>query len=396
MASQSPYVLKWGIMATGHIASNFVKDLLTNPATRVVHDVRHQVVAVASSTSHQKAVDFCTKVQVPDGAKVKTYGSYAELVADADVTVVYVATPGGHHFQNAMLALEAGKHVLCEKPFTLNAAQARKLVEKARAKRLFLMEAVWTRVFPLSEKVREVVRSGAIGTVYRVISDNSINRSLANGKLDFDDTSRLVNPNLAGGAMLDLGAYSLTWIMQILYHLQPEQEKEKPAVVAAASNTYHTGVDESTSFIVTFPRHNTMGVGMASLRLGSGVDFDFTGGPAIKIQGSEGEVQICGPAFRPHSYRVIRQDGGGKVETVECPFPQDKGRGGWGRGLYWEADEVARCVRDGKLESGILTLDETVTTMEIMEEVLRQGGTKHSDLMASDVYDAKSPLNTGR
>lgn len=110
-------------------------------------------------------------MQVRDAAKVKAYGSYAELVADSEVAVVYVATPQSHHFQNAMLALEAGKHVLCEKPFTLNAAQARKLVETARAKRLFLMEAVWTRVFPLSEKVRELVKSGAIGTVYRVIGE---------------------------------------------------------------------------------------------------------------------------------------------------------------------------------------------------------------------------------
>jgi len=139
-----------------------------------VHDVAHEVVAVASSTSKQKSADFIAKVKGPSSAK--TYGSYAELVADADVQIVYVATPHSHHFQNVMLALEAGKHVLCEKAFTVTAAQARKLVDTARSKKLFLMEAVWTRYFPLSIKIRELVQSGTIGTVYRVIGTRDTER----------------------------------------------------------------------------------------------------------------------------------------------------------------------------------------------------------------------------
>lgn len=145
----------------------FVKDLLTNPAARDVHDVRHQVVAVGSSSDPQRATDFLAKVNAPSGAKV--YGSYAELVADPNVDIIYVATPHSHHFQNAMLALQAGKNVLCEKALTVNASQAKKLVEVARAKKLFFMEAVWTRYFPLSVKVRELIRSGVVGPIYRVI-----------------------------------------------------------------------------------------------------------------------------------------------------------------------------------------------------------------------------------
>lgn len=145
----------------------FTKDLLTNPASRDVHDVAHKLVAVASSSSKDSAVSFLQKVKAPEG--VKAYGSYTELVNDPDVDIVYVATPHSHHFQNTMLALEAGKNVLCEKAFTVNAAQARKLVETARAKNLFLMEAVWTRYFPISIKIRELVQSGVIGPVYRVI-----------------------------------------------------------------------------------------------------------------------------------------------------------------------------------------------------------------------------------
>lgn len=145
----------------------FVQDLLTNPAAREVNDVRHQLVAVASSTNPQKAADFLTKIKAPSG--VKTYGSYAELVVDPDIDIIYVATPHSHHFQNAMLALEAGKNVLCEKALTVTVSQTRKLIDTARAKKLFFMEAVWTRHFPISTKVRELVTSGAIGPIYRVI-----------------------------------------------------------------------------------------------------------------------------------------------------------------------------------------------------------------------------------
>jgi predicted dehydrogenase len=127
---------------------------------------------VASSSSKQRAADFCAKVKAPTG--VKTYASYADLVADNDVDIVYIATPHSHHFQNAMLALDAGKPVLCEKAFTVTASQTRQLVETARAKKLFLMEAVWTRFFPLSVKIRELVSSGAIGTVYRVIGEDLV------------------------------------------------------------------------------------------------------------------------------------------------------------------------------------------------------------------------------
>ena len=145
----------------------FSKDLVTNPSTRNVHDVRHEIVAAASSTSKERAAEFLTKVKA--GSSAKPYGSYHELVADPNVQIIYVATPHSHHFQNAMLALEAGKHVLCEKSLCMNASQARKLVATAKEKNLFFMEAVWTRYFPLSIKVRELIQSGAIGNVYRVI-----------------------------------------------------------------------------------------------------------------------------------------------------------------------------------------------------------------------------------
>ncbi|KAI2631926.1 NAD(P)-binding protein [Hypoxylon sp. NC1633] len=390
MASQ-PFNLKWGIMATGGIAQTFTKDLLTNPASRDVHDVAHKLVAVASSSSKDSAVSFLEKVKAPEG--VKTYGSYAELVDDPDVEIVYVATPHSHHFQNTMLALEAGKHVLCEKAFTVNAAQARKLVETAKAKNLFLMEAVWTRYFPLSIKIRELVQSGAIGPVYRVIADNSFGNDGPNGTLTFPDEDRMVNLDLAGGALLDLGIYSLTWLFQILYHLQPEAEKEAPRTVAAM-NKYSTGADEMTNIILQFPKHKSMGVAMTCLRLPTNTDGHNSGGPAIKIQGPLGEIQVMGPAFKPLQYRIVKKDGAGKVEVVDCPVPKDPERD-WGHGMFWEADECARCLRDGKKESDTLPLSESIVIMEVMEEALKQGDIQYPDLITTDVYDPKSPLNTG-
>ncbi|KAH8906603.1 NAD(P)-binding protein [Coniochaeta sp. PMI_546] len=393
MASSTPFTLKWGIMATGWIAEMFVKDLLTNPAVRGVNDVRHQVVAVASSTDASKAADFLKKVDAPAGAK--TYGSYRELVADPDVDIVYVATPHSHHFQNAMLALQAGKNVLCEKALTVNASQARKLVEAARAKNLFFMEAVWTRYFPLSIKVRELIQSGVIGPVYRVIADLSFNKDLPNGKVDFDDSHRMVNLDLAGGALLDLGIYSLTWLFQTLYHVQPEPEKEAPKVVAAVNKYEYTGADETTSMILQFPKHKSMGIGLTSLRVGTDVDGLNTGGPAIRIQGSGGEIQVTGPAYRPLQYKVIRKSEPGKVEVVDCPIPHDSERD-WGHGMFWEADECARCIRDGRKESATLPWSESIVIMETMEEVLRQGDVKYPELITTDVFDPESPLNTGK
>ncbi|EMR72396.1 putative nadp:d-xylose dehydrogenase protein [Eutypa lata UCREL1] len=367
MASQ-PFTPRWGIMATGGIAQTFVKDLLTNPASRDVHDIAHKLVAVASSSSKASADAFLDKVKAPEG--VKTYGSYHELVNDPDVDIVYVATPHSHHFQNTMLALEAGKHVLCEKAFTVTGSQARKLVETAKAKNLFLMEAVWTRYFPLSIKVRELVQSGVIGPVYRVIADNSLGNDGPNGSVTFPDENRMVNPDLAG-----------------------EAEKEAPKV-AAAINKYSTGADETTTVILQFPKHKSQGVAMTSLRIATDVDGHNTSGPAIKIQGPLGEIQVDGPAYRPLQYKVIKKDGGGKVEVVDCPIPVDEARD-VGHGMFWEADECARCLRDGKKESATLPLSESIVIMEVMEEALKQGDVHYPDVITTDVYDPKSPLNTG-
>lgn len=365
--------------------------MLNDPSSRGVSDVAHTIVAAASSSSKSRAESFLKEHGVPGSPKA--YGSYAELVADDDVQIIYVATPHSHHFQNAMLALEAGKHVLCEKALTVNASQARKLVDKAREKKLFFMEAVWTRYFPLSIKIREMITSKEIGDVYRVLADNSIGTAKPDGSLDFPDSSRMVNIDLAGGALLDLGIYSLTWVFQTLYHLQ--KDPETPKVVAGINKYDRTGADDNTTVVVSFPQHKAMGIATTGLRASSDIDGKGTAGPAIRIQGTEGEIQVMGPAYRPLEYRVVKKANPGKLEVIDCPIPKDKARD-WGHGMFWEADEVARCLRDGKQESSTIPWSESLVIMEVMEEALKQGGVEYPKLITSDVFDPNSPLNTGK
>lgn len=184
----------------GWIASVFTKDLLLDPKTRDVNDVKHVVQAVATSNSVERARKFAEEQGAP--ASTTAYGSYEELVADPNVDIVYVATPHSHHFKHTLLALNANKHVLCEKAFTVNAEQARILAKVAKEKNLFLMEAVWTRFFPLSQQIRKLVADGEIGEVRRVTADLSFAQDPEN-RYGPTDAHRMVNPDLAGGALLD-------------------------------------------------------------------------------------------------------------------------------------------------------------------------------------------------
>ncbi|KAI9754308.1 MAG: hypothetical protein M4579_004772 [Chaenotheca gracillima] len=373
----APHTIRWGILATGGIASKFTRDLLLDPTTRDVSDVKHEVAAIASSSSVDKAKQFITENKVP--SSTVSYGSYEELVKDKNVDVIYVSTPHSHHFQNTMLCLNAGKHVLCEKPFTVNAEQTKILAEVAKQRKLFLMEAVWTRFFPLSIQIRDLVSQGKLGKIHRVIADNSVGADVENA---FGTEHRMVNLDLAGGALLDLGIYSLTWVFQILYHLDPAAAS-KPASVASSMSKYaKTGADESTSLIVTFPTA-THGVATTSMRVASHLDNHDTAGPAIRIQGTKGEIQIFGPAYRPTSYRVISKadgDATSSVQNVECKIP--------GQGMFWEADEVARCLRDGKIESTTMPLAESVAIMNVMDQARKQNELVYPQWMESTEYKA--------
>lgn len=260
------------------------------------------------------------------------------------------------------------------------------------------MEAVWTRYFPLSIKIRELVKSQAIGPVHRVIADLSLGVATEDGKVSFDDSHRMVNKDLAGGALLDLGIYALTWNFQILY-LTQDEPKEKPTVVSAINKYDRTGADEMTSVILSFPKQKTMGIALTGMRVATNLDEHDTSGPSIKIQGAKGEIQVYGPAYRPTHYKIMRAAEGtskASVESVQCDIPTDPERDGWGHGMFWEADEAARCLRDGKLQSETLSWAESVLIMETMDTIREQGGLTYPEIIESTEFSAKSPLNLGK
>jgi predicted dehydrogenase len=232
--------------------------LLSNPADRDVFDVAHEIVAIGSSSSIEKCELFAKSI----GAKnAKYYDNYEglsfvskliiALVNDPNVDAIYVATPHSHHYGNVKLALNAGKHVLCEKPFTVNASQAEILADLAKQKKRFLLEAVWTRFFPLSIQVRQAISSGKLGEVHLVFAD--LSNQVDKDKLTLEH--RLYNPKLAGGSLLDLGVYSLTWVMQTIYDAQ-KKRGEKPVVTGSLVPEKTTGVDEMSTVVLTWKDGN--------------------------------------------------------------------------------------------------------------------------------------------
>ncbi|KAF1926794.1 putative oxidoreductase [Didymella exigua CBS 183.55] len=406
--TSEPFTLRWGILATGGIAKTFTKDLLVDPLTRDVHDIRHVVAAAASSTSASRASEFLHEVGAPSTAAA--YGSYAALVRDRDVDIIYIATPHSHHYQHTRLALEAGKHVLVEKPITVNAAQARALYALAREKNRFLMEAVWTRFFPLTRAVQSFIAAGRLGTVKRVVADLSFWNDV---EAEFGSEHRMVNMHLAGGALLDLGIYSLTWVFLVLYHLQAasrEGGQTAPAVHAALSKYPATGCDEMTSVVLDFAgahvgttdtrtptqslaetqKHSGNGdahaLALTNIRVSHAPNATHPSPDPVRIQGTLGEISVAAPSYRPESYTLIPaqnaargKPGDFEVETRVFEIPV-------GHGMFWEADECARCVRDGKLESETMGWEESVAVMGVMDEVRRQGGLVYPEPIESLEY----------
>lgn len=260
------------------------------------------------------------------------------------------------------------------------------------------MEAVWTRYFPLSIYVRDVITSGRVGPVLRVFADNSL---LLNPEEDMrDNKHRMVNPDLAGGALLDSGIYSLTWVFQTLYLTQPAESRKPPTVVSALKK-YSTGVDEMSTIILIFPRDPKSGgdahaVASTSIKLASNPG-DHNSRPAALIQGAKGEIQVFPPLFRPTRTKLVMNDG--TVEEKHWPQPGPGKGSGWengfgearnpegeGHGMFWEADEAASCIIEGRKEGRYEGLDESILIMEVMDEVRRQGGMKLPDIIETTDY----------
>ncbi|GAA5880922.1 hypothetical protein JCM16303_005176 [Sporobolomyces ruberrimus] len=365
-----PYQCNWGIISTGWIAQQFSHDLLISPATRGADDLDHRIVAVASRTK-SKAQAFVEKLDVPYSETIETYGSYSDLYANERVDVCYIGTPHSHHYANVFAALTSGKNVLVEKPMAVTAEQARVLVDLAREKKCFLMEAVWTRFQPYAAKLREVLQSGVIGEIRAAQSELCVDFHSA------EPTHRLLNPDLAGGALLDLGPYPWTQLcLALRAKPQPSDKRlQLPELVASMTKT-STGVDASVVATIKFVQangkvvHGTMTAAQNAQSAHSRV---------LYVQGSHGFMETQWPTFRPSSFRYEAWDSpedyaaGDKPPTRADRFEFGSRPGDiWG--FAWEADAVARSLRDGKLESEHMPLNETLLMMEVFDEMRKQGG----------------------
>lgn len=319
---------RWGIIATGNIAASMAE------ALGYVRDA--ELLAVASR-SLDSANAFGEKWGAPH-----RYGSYGELMADPDVDIVYVATPHSSHHENVMAALAAGKHVLCEKPLTLNAAQAAECVAFARERSLFLMEAVWMRFFPVMARVRDLVADGVIGDIEIVQADFC-------RLVPFDPSHRLYDPRLGGGALLDLGIYPLSFAMMLL---------GRPTQIHGEARLGATGVDESNALTLTFP-------GGALAQLTS--SFRGTKPYEACVVGSRGRIEVRHPFFCPERMTVHRDDA--ELEDLVLPAR--------GNGYVHEVEEVHRCLQSGLVESSVMPLDETVAAMALMDSLRLQWGVSY-------------------
>ncbi len=323
MSSSPDSTLRWGIIATGNIAGSMAAALEQVPEA--------EMVAVASR-SLEAAERFASSWGIP-----RRYDSYEAMVGDDDVDVVYVATPHAFHRENVIAALRAGKHVLCEKPLTLNAAQAAECTALARARGLFLMEAVWMRFFPAITRLSAAVRDGAVGEVELLQADFCLD-------IPFDPANRLFNLDLGGGALLDLGIYPLSFATMLL---------GAPQTVEGEARVGATGVDETNSITLEFASG-----AIAQLASSSRSYKPHT----AHVIGREGRIEI--PEFFHPSRFVIHR--GSDREEMQFPIR--------GNGYVHEVEEVHRCIRAGLTESPVLPLAETVATMELMDELRRRWG----------------------
>lgn len=189
-----------------------------------------------------------------------------------------------------------------------------------------------------------------------------------------------------------VGVYALTWVFQILYHTLPRSQRKAPSQVVSHMSKYPaTGADEETTMIITFPtttptalpNRTSHAIAMTAFRVATDPDNRSSAGPSIQIHGTKGHILVFGPAYRPERYRVVPSTQSTHVtviQDVHMPVP------GGARGMFWEADEVARCVRDGKSESETMPWDESIAIMEVMDTVRQQGGLTYPERIESTDY----------
>jgi len=327
MSNSDSEKFSWGILGPGGIARAFAKDL---------NFIQGHIIGAVGSRSLENAQKFSADF----GGTA--YGSYEELVADPSIDAIYVATPHPAHHDNVILALNAGKPVLCEKPFSVNAQEAQSMIDAASGNNVALMEAMWARFLPHYAKVREIVESGVLGPILSIHADHG-------QRLADQGIPRLIEPSLAGGALLDLGIYPVSFAHMILGN---------PAHITSDAVMTDKGVDAQTSMIFTY-ESGAQAVLTTTM-------IEQTPCRAV-VAGLNGWLEIDRTFYNPAAMRVILNDG----TVTEYPSAYQ------GHGLREQAEIFKQLVRSGNLESEILTWKDTVDIMKTLDTVREQIGLKY-------------------
>ncbi len=317
-------VIRWGVVGPGAIATGFAD------AMQMVDG--GMIVAVASRSA-ERAEAFGDRFAIPT-----RYGDYESLAADPDVDVVYVATPQSRHELDTLSLLRAGKHVLCEKPFALNEAQAAAMIEEARSRGLFLMEAIWSRFLPAYRSLVEMIRDGRIGEPLLVEGDFGFRRPM-------EPDHRLFDVALGGGALLDLGIYPIQLCSLVL---------GTPEHVVADGVVGETGVDEVVAAVLRHPGAK-LGLVKAAIRVGMSC--------TARISGTDGWIDLPALMHCPNFLTVTTPAG---PERIDGSYE--------GNGLRFEIEEVHRCLSEGSTESSVMPLDETLALAATLDAIRAQVG----------------------
>lgn len=320
--------INWGILGPGNIAHQFARGL------NVLDDAK--LIAVGSR-SIERAAEFADEFDIPH-----KYGSYVELANDQDVDAIYVATLHPFHKENTILCLEAGKAVLCEKPFAINAQQVQEMIKTARQSGKFLMEAMWTRFFPVMVKVRKWLAESVIGEVRMLTADFGF-------RAGWNAEGRALNPNLAGGGLLDVGVYTISMASMVF--------GGSPKKISSMAHLGKTGIDEQAAMLLGYDA-GQLAVLFCAVRTNTPQN--------ARILGTDGSIYI--PNFW-HPNSMTLNASGKDAEQIEIPFD--------GNGYNYEAAEVMRCLREGKVESDIMPLDESLSIIKTMDEIREQWGLKY-------------------
>ena len=317
-----------GIIGTGRIVARWMRDIA---------DAENAVVTAIASRDEQRAREAAERYSIPNA-----YGSYEAMLADDICDAVYIATPHTLHRDCAILAMRAGKHVLCEKPIAPNTAQFREMVACAREHGVLLMEAMWTRFFPTTQEVRRLVQSGEIGEARMIQADFS-------SFTPFETQTRMFDPAQAGGALLDIGCYGLHYAMY-LYGAAPEQ-------ISGVAVLGASGVDEQVVLALRFP-----GDRVASVACGLRVSLPDT----ARIHGTRGSIEVAN-FWHPTGYDLTR-DG----EMTHIPAPQRNPEG-----FVYEVRHFCECVQAGLLESPIIPHADSLAALEAMDTFRAQIGLRY-------------------